>query len=1014
MQSQTLELKSTNIVRAGAGAGKTRNLTLRVLDWVESFIASEARFPKLVVTTFTVKATQELRERLLLFATERENEELLEYVRSGSYLQISTIHGVLSSLLRKYAYAIGIDSGFEVLSGIDNRKIGLSMLRNKLIAKPSYQTLLQTYNFNELINYFEHYYSAYLYRMDLKPVDRSTIENYLGRELQKQFNRAQELAKEIQSDIAANEGAGASLENWQLLANELSSFNLRETVELNLEQIESSVARVGRFPTNPAKRPVVYSETKDSVKSFWDEFKKLVDWRNELLPFLDDYESNNKLFHNLAQDLFEDYLDEKRSQSKISMADIELLSSYLLREKPELAYAFSEEYDYWLIDEFQDTSPDQLEILRKLIDDRPYYVVGDPQQSIYYFRGADQSLFLKEEAYIEEKGGNKFLLMKNYRTKPSTMEFINDYMEQFGFARMETRNPEELDSKNLSAEFLILEDRECETRAIANRVVGLLNDGVSPSEICILARTKKTLEEVGDVLREKQVPHYIHTSGSFFERREVLDLLFVLKFLVHPFDNKNLIGLLRSPWFYLADEVIYKYSDYKSYLWDNLLENHKQGPIQVLSDLKDYADEYGVLSALEKVLVESGMLELSRKYDPSGKREANIWKLITDLREEEHKSFFNPLSVLRKAEDLASVSNEGETEAAAALEPNRVQLMSIHASKGLEFSYVFLAHMNKKANLTNSLSFYLGEEGEFSLPTAIDEDGKKRLPPLVSEKLEEIKKREREESFRLLYVALTRAEEKLYLSWSEDPKKDSWIEGLSWDISEGLHESEHYSYLVSHEVEECKYEGEEAFAPKLKDAFRDSLISMYQPVETESVSRLLEQRTEYGRQAKKGEDNLFYSPEHFHEKMNKAAKGTYLHALLEKYVASRKLDIELELETSAQKYIDYLISESAYPFEELMDRAQLEWGFVLRWKGKTIEGQVDFWSEDDQGNIWVMDYKTGSSRYQSKAMEQLQIYGLALHKMFPQKPIKLAAIFVEEEKSYVADFSMDQIESLFS
>ena len=340
--------------------------------------------------------------------------------------------------------------------------------------------------------------------------------------------------------------------------------------------------------------------------------------------------------------------------------------------------------------------------------------------------------------------------------------------------------------------------------------------------------------------------------------------------------------------------------------------------------------------------------------------------------------------------------------------------MSIHASKGLEFSYVFLAHMNKKANLTNSLSFYVGKDSQFSLPTAIDDDGKKRLPPLVSDQIDEIKKREREESFRLLYVALTRAEEKLFLSWSEDPKKDSWIENLSWDLSEGVHEKENYSYLVSHNVDELDFKGELAQEPELMPAFRESLISMYQPVETESVSRLLEQRTEYGRQAKKGEDSLFYSPEHFHEKMNKAAKGTYLHSLLEKYVASRKLDIELDLEESAEKYISYLLEETKFPFEELIEKAQLEWGFVFRWKDRTIEGQVDFWSEDQQGIIWVMDYKTGSSRYKAKAMEQLQIYGLALHKMYPNKEIKLAAIFVEDETSFVADFSIDQVESLFS
>lgn len=1008
MQSETLELLSTNIVRAGAGAGKTRNLTLRVLDWVEQFIAENQRFPKLVVTTFTVKATQELKERLLLFASERGNEDLLEYVRSGSYLHISTIHGVLSSLLRKYGHSIGLDSGFEVMSGIDQSKSSLGLLRRILLENEQSRKLLNHYSFKDLSTYFNHYYEAYLNGEELKPIDKESITEYLNKEWKSLCLLSAKVSQEIHGDLNSIGIESKSSDNWRNLAEAMAS--LKEDADLNssFSMVSNCLGKVARFPTNP-KNPVVYDETKEKAKRLWSMIKDYQKFEEELFPYIDLYVENNALFQELASAWMEQSIRHRMQQSKISMADIELLSAYLMREKSELAHAFSEEYDYWLIDEFQDTSPEQLNILRKLISDRPYYVVGDPQQSIYFFRGADQSLFLKEEDHIVEQGGGKNILMKNYRTEPSTMAFINEFMGQYGFEEMETRDEALLSKDNMAAEFLLSDEPENENQLIANRIVGLLNDGVAPSEICVLGRTKKSLEEIASLLSSKEVPCYLHTSGNFFTKREILDLLFLLKFLVHPYDRVNLVGLLRSPWFYVSDSQLFELCKGKNDLWTEAKDLDLES-IKKLIELKDYAEEYGVISALEKSVYESGILESCRKYDPSGKREANIWKLLVNLREAEHQAFFSPLELLRVAEEFASVSNEGETEAAAALEPNRIQLMTIHASKGLEFGHVFVVHMNKKPNLTNILPFYLGDNGNFSIPVPVGEESTKRLPPMAKKHIEEIKEKELQESFRLLYVALTRAEKKLYLSWNGEVKNNSWIDGLSWDLSDGKHEKEYYSYEVLQAYEDQAYKKAVGADTSLRETWASSLPSIYQPLETDSVSRLLEQRTEYGRQAKKGDENEFFSPDKFHSRMDKAAMGTKIHAVLERFAAARSIGDDFELseeEATLQKYIDYLEGEALFPFSELIEDCQLEWGFVMKHGDKTIEGQVDFWGRDLNGEIWVMDYKTGSSRFKSKAMDQLRIYALALSKLYPEQKINMVSIFLEEMKSFSEEFSLE-------
>lgn len=1009
MSSETLELVSTEIVRAGAGAGKTRNLSLRVLDWVEAFIKKEGRFPKLVVTTFTVKATQELRERLLLFASERDNPELLEYVRSGAYLHISTIHGVLSSLLRKYGHAIGLDSGFDVMSGVDKRKSNLGLLRSLMIEEESARDLLNSFNFNELAGFFDQYFEAYLLGKKLKPIKKSDVESYLGQQIQILQKKSEGAASQIDSDLQSIGIESKSSQNFSALSSALKAIVSLDANELNVsfsEELQKCLSCIARFPTNP-KNPVVYDETKVLAKEIWDTWKDFASSLSDLLPVLESLEEANLLFDSLALSFVDRALSQKAKSAKISMSDIELLSMYLIQKKPELSCSFAEEFDYWLIDEFQDTSPEQLAILRKLIDDRPYYIVGDPQQSIYFFRGADQSLFLKEEAAISEDGGKTHVLMKNYRTEPSTMKFINDFMGLYGFQEMETRSPEEESSEYIAAEFMISEDEEGENQSIANRIVSLLNEGTAPSDICVLARTKKTLEQIASLLQEKSCPVYLHTSGSFFNKREVLDLFFLLKLLVHPHDKMNLVGLLRSPWFYVDDQSLFTVLQEEDF-WSYFEKNKESFPaIEKLIDLKNYAEEYGVTSALEKSMVESGILETCRHYDPSGKREANIWKFLVVLREEERKAFFNPLKLIRTAEEFMEVTNEGELEAAAALEPNRVQLMTIHASKGLEFKHVFVAHMNKKPKLTHSLNFYLDDNGHYSLPVAQGEEETKRLPPMAQQKVDLIKEKELEESYRLLYVALTRAEEKLYLSWNGSVQKTSWIDGLSWDLSEGQHSKESYSYSVHKTWEEETYQGVQKDRPLLQARWSDLMPSIYQPLETDSVSRLLEQRTEYGRQAKKGEDSLFYSAENFNERMKKAARGTRLHGVLEKYVAARSRGCDIELGPDVTRFIDYLETQQEFPFSEIIERASLEWGFVMKHGAKTIEGQVDLWGFDHNDVIWVVDYKTGSTRYKDKAMDQLKIYGLALSKMYSDKKIMLVSSFLEEEKTYTAGFSKE-------
>ena len=136
MSSATPELKNT-ILRAGAGAGKTTTLTKTFLEFADNFKKNHGKFPRIVVTTFTRKATQELKERLLKKALEEKRDDLFQFVSSRSQVQISTIHGVLSIFLSRYGASIGLTPDYSIMSDSEVRKGARKIMRKYILDRKS-------------------------------------------------------------------------------------------------------------------------------------------------------------------------------------------------------------------------------------------------------------------------------------------------------------------------------------------------------------------------------------------------------------------------------------------------------------------------------------------------------------------------------------------------------------------------------------------------------------------------------------------------------------------------------------------------------------------------------------------------------------------------------------------------------------------------------------------------------------------------------------------------------------
>lgn len=228
MSSPTSELVMSEIVRAGAGAGKTTELTNQVINRAEAFLEKEGKMPRMIVTTFTRKATQELRERLMVRALASKKPELIEFVNSKAHLYVSTIHGVLELYLKRFGAPLAIDPNFTVLNRTEAAKLARKSLREVMFGKFSYQDLLESFDFKKLTFLCRQYHELKLKNKNAKRHDLASLYEALNK-----------LNEELQSDLAEviasifEEADGPKAEEWRAFAKKLEVLLSYSTTVLN-------------------------------------------------------------------------------------------------------------------------------------------------------------------------------------------------------------------------------------------------------------------------------------------------------------------------------------------------------------------------------------------------------------------------------------------------------------------------------------------------------------------------------------------------------------------------------------------------------------------------------------------------------------------------------------------------------------------------------------------------------------------------------------------------------------
>lgn len=953
----------SQFIHAGAGAGKTTKLIKTFLGFVKEFRSVKGRYPRVVMTTFTRKATQEVKERLLVSALESDEKEIFEYINKKSSVHISTIHGLLSIYLSQYAERMKFPQEIKIIDEIQYDRRLKRQINDLLKANPEYLELMESYSFVQLVEFAgealnfsaQNKHFNFVQQEELKQIAQLKKQNITNL-IDKVFSLALNVPDSWNDYFSF-------LKNLQMLLqqnNEAGFFEL----------LENAPRKPNWSKTKPPFEPLAHAAIEDLREN---NFEELFDTECYIIK----HQSLNQLFCEFIGELSEISTQQKRNTGELTISDLENLSLRLLEQHPETAVEFSDGWDYFMIDEYQDTSPLQVRILSQIIRDKPCFIVGDPQQSIYLFRGARSEVFAEKLNEMKNKNAEIIFLETNYRSEPSLMSFMNSFFTHFSrqFRSMVAKEQKN-ENKIVKQDAFYIKTRN-QSDAVLSHIQSLIKLGVNPQDICVLSRSNSKLIDIAIKANKVSVPVQLQAASGFEEKREILDLMAFNKFLNNPHDDENLVSLIRSPWFYVSDEDILGLAQSpvaRSHsLWAALVSSEHPQQSNLIKYLNLY-DMAGSLQTTKRFIFDTAFISFSEFYDKTGKREANIFKFLISLAQAEKSLGFSlGLFLEEQFQYLQADLGSSSAEAQPVLQPNCVSLMTVHASKGLQFKHVIVSGFADKPTLSNAQKLTFDDISQkFSLSVLDDDTSKHQASGWSNLIKKRFNERELLENERVLYVAMTRAIESLSLVaevTKREPSEKSWYKKSNWPLEFGDVEASEFN-ATSLTYEELPISEFQFERPSVK--VREKFLSPGGGAETsESVTDLITDKSKYS-------SDVNYETTLIN--LKKAQKGSDLHRIFEslKYVEPQQLIRNLSEQD--QKNVTYLLEQKDLNLKEILKQGHNEWGFGLKTKSRFIQGQIDLWGELEN-EIHVLDYKTGSSAYSDKAFEQLAFYTMALFEM---------------------------------
>ena len=452
---------------------------------------------------------------------------------------------------------------------------------------------------------------------------------------------------------------------------------------------------------------------------------KISSAKNELMSVS---EFSHVEFDKVIVRIFEKYNKILKVNNSVDFDDLLVLPIQLLNNS-EVLDRYQELYKYILIDEYQDTNEAQYKFTKKLASKyKNLFVVGDNDQAIYAFRGANFKNILNfEKDYPNCK---TILLEENYRSTKMILNAANSVI----------KNNKERKDKNLwsnnpdgnKIKYIMADSDKEEVNYISSKIKELNNNGVNYEDIAILYRTNAQSRLIEEEMLKNNIPYRVIGSFYFYNRKEIKDLLCYLRLINNPHDDISLIRVINVPKRGIGvktmENLDAKSNELGISLFDTINEGKELTFKNLILKMKEESENLSLTEMVDLVLNESGIKQelVNEKTLESDIRLENLeeFKSITKNYEEE----FGVISLSDFLNEISLVSDMSEHQESK----NKVSLMTVHSVKGLEFDYVFVECM---------------EEGIFPHYNAINDGSRSAI----------------EEERRLCYVAITRAKKDLWL-----------------------------------------------------------------------------------------------------------------------------------------------------------------------------------------------------------------------------------------------------------
>ena len=822
-QKIAIEQSGSVLVSASAGTGKTAVMTEKVVNFL---LNSEIGIEGILVITFSNAAAKEMAERIEKRLDECSYDENLPLSKRKLAIKrkmdinnasIETFHAFCREVISKYYYKVGISSDFTV--GEPNT---ISMMKRKIIddileeqfrkKEKAFLTLAEYIDGSERLEDVVFYICEKMQNIvNTKEWKEKTINNYSSNE-----TFPEEILRMISSDFRS----AALLLNKAI--EECEDEKTSQKIKDELEAVKDVLRKINSDTKN-AITDVTLSRicTRISYPRKIDCSTTKV-LRNNANQYLDFYKKNNITTSTQTQRIFEmkevveclillcekvnnEFTKEKRKEKLIDFNDMEHLALEILNDTA-ISNQYKAQFGQIFIDEYQDTNPIQEEIISKIAKKNNLFCVGDLKQSIYGFRASDPTLFFdRKENYIENKSGTVISLNRNFRSSQNVLDCANDVLAIASKTSSDIVYDDEQklihqrndDSTNDDVVIRVLTETtkpddltndETEVYNIVDIIKKQIGKEIFDPEtnskknteykdICILCRKLSGISELFyKIFSDEQIPFSIEKPTELFNTIEIENIINIIEIIVNPNNDVGLISFIHMGFLDFCDEDLVKIRkfNYSCGLYENICNLAvKETEIgakckNLLNFINKHSNEVGqkIDEILNNVLSELNYLDYIAVM-PNGKQRicnVDMFKQYVhdyDTKKRNEATLYDFMRYLKKIKkDNPVVSSEVNST----IDTNRVKITTIHKSKGLEYPIVILPFVGKefnkkdsRANVVFDIEYGLGLRYFNNINRS---KGRTLIREFITRKQKE---RAIEEELRLLYVAMTRAKEKLII-----------------------------------------------------------------------------------------------------------------------------------------------------------------------------------------------------------------------------------------------------------